>query len=135
MPFREQYHKCPKCERPLDEFATVRCPQCNGAWISEDSLYQRAKATAVVNTQLPELDFGEATGQTRYRCPGCESPLDVMMIGNIEIERCPKRHGLWFDAGELQKVLETSGEAKPIDYSPTGSAFLDVVYALLSMLG
>jgi Zn-finger nucleic acid-binding protein len=42
----------------------------------------------------------------------------VAAAGNIIIDRCPRKHGLWFDKGELMQVLKEShegGTGKVID--------------------
>ena len=44
-------------------------------------------------------------GSSRYRCIKCQKPLDLMTLGSVEIDVCPDKHGIWFDAAELQTVL------------------------------
>ena len=49
------------------------------------------------------------------RCPRCNRRLRAITVAvedPIELDRCPKGHGLWFDAGEMQAVISAfhSGE-------------------------
>ena len=39
-------------------------------------------------------------------CPVCEEPLIVVEREKIELDFCPRCHGLWFDAGELALLAE-----------------------------
>jgi len=38
-------------------------------------------------------------------CPKCAGQLEVKNIGNEEIDVCTICEGIWFDAGELEKVI------------------------------
>lgn len=40
----------------------------------------------------------------RRACPGCESAMQVFHARGVEIDRCFFCGGLWFDAGELERV-------------------------------
>lgn len=45
------------------------------------------------------------------RCPRCGDRLATATRLDVEIDECPKGHGLWLDAGELEKLTarESSG--------------------------
>jgi uncharacterized protein with PIN domain len=47
----------------------------------------------------------------RMRCPKCGERLATRSRLEVEMEECPKGHGLWLDNGELDKLLarESSG--------------------------
>lgn len=38
-------------------------------------------------------------------CPGCTGVMKPLQAGAVELDRCTFCKGLWFDAGELEKVL------------------------------
>jgi PAT family beta-lactamase induction signal transducer AmpG len=38
------------------------------------------------------------------RCPKCRSDMELLEIEGVEIDRCTSCHGLWFDAGEVEKL-------------------------------
>lgn len=42
-------------------------------------------------------------------CPRCKKTLSPVMIGKVELDVCRSCQGLWFDRGELGKVLEEEG--------------------------
>ena len=42
-------------------------------------------------------------------CPTCKSDMIVVEHNQIELDYCDKCHGVWFDTGELQLLLESVG--------------------------
>lgn len=40
------------------------------------------------------------------RCPKCGDRLTVRQKLDVEIDECPKGHGVWLDTGELTKLYE-----------------------------
>ena len=40
------------------------------------------------------------------RCPKCGEHLTVRKKLDVELDECPKGHGMWLDAGELDKLSE-----------------------------
>jgi Zn-finger nucleic acid-binding protein len=55
------------------------------------------------------------------KCPDCETDLKAKMIGVIEVDRCDRCGGTWFDEGEFGQVRTT---IRPRDveltFTPTG---------------
>lgn len=41
----------------------------------------------------------------RNRCPKCAAPLVTITYHKVELDKCSSCEGLWFDRGELDKVL------------------------------
>ncbi|MGB5623950.1 MAG: MFS transporter [Gammaproteobacteria bacterium] len=52
------------------------------------------------------------------RCPKCRSDMEQLEIDGTEIDRCLSCHGLWFDAGELEKLRDKKIAAE-IDFADT----------------
>jgi Zn-finger nucleic acid-binding protein len=42
-------------------------------------------------------------------CPTCREVMIVVEQDKIELDHCPKCSGVWFDAGELELMLERMG--------------------------
>jgi Zn-finger nucleic acid-binding protein len=42
-------------------------------------------------------------------CPACKSDALIVEYNNIELDYCPACHGVWFDSGELELMLECAG--------------------------
>jgi len=51
-------------------------------------------------------------------CPVCQVPLVLSERQGIEIDYCPKCRGVWLDRGELDKIIERSGQ----DFQQASSA-------------
>ncbi len=41
------------------------------------------------------------------QCPVCKVDMIVVEYKKIELDHCEKCHGVWFDSGELELLLET----------------------------
>ena len=39
------------------------------------------------------------------RCPKCRSDMDMIDVDGTAIDRCSSCHGIWFDAGEIERLL------------------------------
>ena len=39
-------------------------------------------------------------------CVKCDGHLEAVTLGGVEVDRCNKCSGIWFDLGELSKILE-----------------------------
>jgi Zn-finger nucleic acid-binding protein len=42
-------------------------------------------------------------------CPTCREVMIVVEQDKIELDHCPQCSGVWFDAGELELMLERMG--------------------------
>ena len=68
---------------------------------------------------------GQLPAGRKHLCPRCDKALqEVSPVcdggDGLLLDRCPARHGLWFDAGELARMLtmfpEQCRASKTIDY-------------------
>ena len=86
---------CPHCAVLLTASGKLLgCPQCRGAWVPA--------------AELDTTAFAAGTHET-VRCPICDKPTAPVVVAGIEIDRCAD-HGAWFDAGELTRLREASGD-------------------------
>lgn len=42
-------------------------------------------------------------------CPKCQSRMEKVEFGGVEVDRCDGCRGIWFDAGERESLKELSG--------------------------
>ncbi|RWZ79693.1 MAG: hypothetical protein EOT04_00750 [Candidatus Chaera renei] len=47
------------------------------------------------------------------KCPVDDAELVMSERQGVEIDYCPKCRGVWLDRGELDKIIEKSGQAAP----------------------
>jgi Zn-finger nucleic acid-binding protein len=50
------------------------------------------------------------------KCPKCGADLQVEQYEGIEVDRCTECQGVWFDAGEVEQLLE-QGKREGIGFS------------------
>lgn len=117
---------CPVCGRPLlglDHGATELpvCERCGGAWLDQE----RSKRVVAGNLSPDERRLARLAAKNcrstraaggyrstpraedgQRRCPQCDAPMvshTVDALG-IVVDAC-RRHGTWFDRGELRAVI------------------------------
>lgn len=68
-------------------------------------LLNKLKAAAGTQEQEAVRELAQA------RCPRCGERLTTRTQLDVEIDECPAGHGIWLDAGELEKLTsrESSG--------------------------
>jgi Zn-finger nucleic acid-binding protein len=62
-------------------------------------------------------------------CPVCKKDALIVEYKNIELDTCPKCRGVWFDAGELELLLEAAGLGDSQHYLEGIAAAPEVVTA------
>jgi len=113
---------CPRCNEPLvafelDGVEIDRCVTCSGTWLDAGELEWIAERAGVDPGPLSEaLRAAAGSGQrTKLRCPRCGGRMSAMIVGSapgVEIDRCRREHGLWFDAGEMEKIVASFAEGE-----------------------
>lgn len=111
---------CPACKMDMLvlEFEQVEidtCYECHGVWLDSGELEligEQAGALqkelfAALETAPPDvLQRG-----SKRKCPVCRAKLKKVTTPGrqpIELDRCPRGHGLWFDKGELSAVVRAA---------------------------
>ena len=106
---------CPACNaemiiQELNHIEVDHCFDCHGIWLDQGELElllgEGSSGDTLVST------FRKTTTAERSRpCPVCHKKMEKVQAGTdqepVLLDRCPK-HGLWFDAGELQQILHAS---------------------------
>ena len=103
----------------LEQVEVDYCFGCRGVWLDGGELELiGARAGALQQELLAALESPEETVTAedgKRRCPVCRKRLlRVETRGGkaIVVDRCPRRHGIWFDAGELSAVVQAAGAAE-----------------------
>jgi len=112
---------CPACKAEMFvlEFERVEidyCPECRGVWLDSGELELIGeRAGALQGDLLSALDAQEGKRPPRperRRCPICRKTMRQTKTRGenpIVLDRCPVRHGIWFDRGELQRLVRAAG--------------------------
>ena len=51
--------------------------------------------------------------KSEIACPECGTKMVEVVEAGVTVDRCPKRHGVWFDLGEVEQHMERSGVDSP----------------------
>jgi Zn-finger nucleic acid-binding protein len=107
---------CPHCQvdlQPLSLGGTAlqECPRCGGLWISTDVFEHicadRETQAAVIVLKLPPPVL--VNPRVRYlKCPQCARLMNRKQYSEgsgVILDICAE-HGLWFDRGELRRIIE-----------------------------
>lgn len=110
--------ECPRCKRSLDSLSIgstqVReCTRCGGFWTSVDTFESicadKERQSAVIN--FIGSKPGEIANQrpiSYVPCPDCKQLMNrsnFARSSGVIIDLC-KEHGVWFDSGELPRIIE-----------------------------
>lgn len=117
---------CPSCDEKVlltsrlvsgANVSFLECRMCAGLWMEPghlEALKRKHKESAVVSAsienvpRLKQVSSGKDV-QVRYRkCPVCEQFMNRRLYGRGSgaiIDSC-RDHGVWFDDGELNQILE-----------------------------
>ncbi|HET8579671.1 MAG TPA: zf-TFIIB domain-containing protein [Nitrospiraceae bacterium] len=103
---------CPRCTVTLGTHVTPDgeqydlCPQCHGLWLDRDE-FHRATRTKTGDRQTEEYVRGPLRDPPTYiSCVRCGTTMNRKNFGRISgviVDECGD-HGIWLDAGELQKI-------------------------------
>lgn len=114
---------CPRCQqtleaRAMDEvdshFTTHSCPACGGSWFAAGDL--RHIEDVVVPRLLEIRHLPPEEEQLKVlRCPACSAETGAKVTlskirhyrdRHVTIDVCPRCHGTWLDAGELEAIQQ-----------------------------
>jgi len=107
---------CPKCKKEMivverSDIALDYCIDCNGFWFDDEEWNLLCKKLYLTQEEhigdiysIPNLTIKE---EARY-CPICNSKMEKFMAYNVVLDRCPNRHGIWFDKNEVSQFINSS---------------------------
>ena len=115
---------CPKCvgklqKETMEGIEVDSCFTCEGIWFDagelEEVLKRDAKDFELIDVGKEEFDGTEMASLAREldakagKCPKCED--ETLLIRQeykgkheINVDVCPRGHGLWLDGGEIKKL-------------------------------
>lgn len=85
------------------------CTQCGGIWLDAGELGILMGDSKEAKRIMDSLEVPRKSTEKRMRCPVCRKKMDKVYAATEEqivIDKCKKDHGLWFDEGELHRLIE-----------------------------
>lgn len=123
---------CPFCSNKLRRVKSKSevldiCPRCRGIWFDSGELVNYVRALVDSKDIQPEtsrlferreVDTSETTKEEDKICPNCSLVMhrfNYCYDSNIFLDKCPSCHGIWTDAGEVQKIARYIKQDPKID--------------------
>ena len=106
---------CPVCKGAmvvleLQDVEVDHCFGCSGIWLDAGELELLIDDAQRSMELLESFEIDKKCSEAKRKCPICYKKMEKVVIGKDEpqllIDRCRKKHGLWFDGGELQDILK-----------------------------
>ncbi|MBP6978836.1 MAG: zf-TFIIB domain-containing protein [Bacteroidales bacterium] len=120
--------KCPHCKLPmivleLNKVEVDYCTECSGFWLDTGEMELLLESTVKKDLPMVSLRIDLHSTEKKLRCPICRRKMQKALAGlnsDILIDKCHRGHGLWFDRGELQRIVEQ-------ECSPTNQEIIDLL--------
>jgi len=111
---------CPVCKEllvvlELEQIEVDYCTSCDGVWLDAGELELLLETDEERNRLINLFKQAESHKEKSYACPICGKHMLKFRIGEQEmvmVDKCKKNHGIWFDKGELKKVVEFGSDNK-----------------------
>ncbi len=106
---------CPVCKNAmvvleLQQVEVDHCFGCGGIWLDAGELEMLIDDAVRSAELLESFKVDTECTEARRKCPICYKKMDKVVVGRdkpqLLLDMCPKKHGLWFDGGELQDILK-----------------------------
>lgn len=80
-------------------------------YFARQEFERRKKALTETQSRDAETERHRILAIVKGRCPKCASPLVTITFRGVELDKCSGCEGIWFDTGELDRVMgqEESG--------------------------
>ncbi|MCB9558873.1 MAG: hypothetical protein H6709_00620 [Kofleriaceae bacterium] len=113
MPFRDLTPSCPRCRVDLARVTTVRdgwaCRRCDGALLGVgdviDLLLEVAPELMPTSGAVRDLRTVPRGRAEPLPCGLCGAAMDPVFLGGAEVDRCDHDGVLFFEDGELARVV------------------------------
>ena len=97
----------------LEGVEVDRCLDCGGTWLDAGELDQLGILAGMKPGRMTEaLEKGGGEKHGERRCARCPAKLRLMKVKDVELDRCPHGHGLWFDAKEIEALVASFTEGE-----------------------
>ncbi len=108
--------RCCRCgeEMLVVEYAQIEIDYCSdcGIWLDsgELELILEHEGVGTADGGTPPAPSDGDRDDKPIKCPVCRTKMQKGRYDELArpvIDRCPKKHGIWFDCGELKEIVKT----------------------------
>ncbi len=105
---------CPHCKNPmiileLGDVETDYCTVCEGIWLDAGELELLIEDSTAKTELLSSFQLIKHIKEKNIKCPICNTKMEKIYVGKedkVIIDECKHGHGIWFDKGEILKVIK-----------------------------
>ena len=96
----------------VDDVEVDFCVSCRGKWLDAGEMDLLLHGADNRERLVSEMETATNVSEPVKACPICDKKMEKVRcspdveIASVILDRCPKGDGLWFDDGELKRVLE-----------------------------
>jgi Zn-finger nucleic acid-binding protein len=93
----------------LEQVEVDYCTSCKGIWLDAGELELLLETDGERSRLINLFKEAEVVKEKSHDCPICGRNMKKFEVGEqgkVIVDKCKKNHGIWFDNGELQKVVE-----------------------------
>jgi Zn-finger nucleic acid-binding protein len=109
--------KCPPCGGAmivleLDNIEIDYCASCRGVWLDAGEIERLLESAEAKEDLMRTFSKAKTCREKLKRCPICLKKMRKFQYGGdskVTVDVCRRKHGIWFDEGELDKVLAMGG--------------------------
>ena len=107
---------CPKCKKEMivverNQVELDWCMECGGFWFDRGEwniLCKKLISENLLDNDSSIFELPTAlTSEKPRKCPVCGAKMEKFMFGETLLDRCPNRHGIWFDKGEFSACVNS----------------------------
>ena len=105
----------------LERVEVDHCVVCGGVWLDQGEIGLLIGDPKGGERLVSSFEKDTGPGKLR-KCPICSKKMEKVLCGTtgkVQIDRCMRSDGLWFDLGELEQIFKSStfgGHSKVSDW-------------------
>jgi Zn-finger nucleic acid-binding protein len=112
--YRDRPPACPRCGVELlrrQRRDIWRCPRCTGMQLAAAEVERRLRlvATDISDDVIRDVMTARRSRAAAVACPSCGRAMQPISLGGVHVGRCNSDDQIWFDARELDRILDHTG--------------------------
>ena len=96
----------------LNQVEIDYCTNCHGIWLDDGELKLLLQNSEEKMKLLSTFVVDNNNKEKKIKCPICLKKMDKVLCGTenkVTLDKCKRHHGIWFNEGELETVVEMGG--------------------------
>lgn len=96
----------------LNQVEVDYCTNCHGIWLDDGELELLLADSEEKMKLLSSFVVDKNNKEKKIKCPICRKKMDKVLCGTgnkVTLDKCNRHHGIWFNEGELESVVEMGG--------------------------